>query len=79
MPEPSQPSGDDPMEEELTLSQVAKEFRLNRSTLNVWVWAGKIPSRLDHTELGVPYYWVKRGEVSKFLANRPKRGRPLNS
>lgn len=70
-------SEDDPEMEELTLSQIAKEFHLNRSSLNVWVSSGKLPSRLDYTELGVPYRLVRRGAVSQFLHNRPKRGRPI--
>lgn len=64
--------------EELTLSQVAAEFRIKRSTLNVWVWSGKLPSRPEYTELGVKYYLVRRGEVSKLLQSRSKQGRPLN-
>jgi hypothetical protein len=63
--------------EELTLSQVAAEFHINRNSLNVWVWSGKIPARKDITELGVPYYLVKRGDVSQFLYNRRKFGRPI--
>lgn len=63
--------------EELTLSQVSQEFHLNRKTLNIWVRAGKIASRKEITELGVPYYLVRRGAVSQFLNNRSKWGRPL--
>lgn len=70
-------SEDDPEMEELTLSQIAEEFHLNRNSLNVWVSSGKIPSRLEHTELGVPYRLVRRGAVSQFLRNRSNRGRPL--
>lgn len=63
--------------EEITLSQAAEEFHIKRKTLNSWVWSGKIPSRKDVTELGVPYYMVQRGAVSQFLRNKPKMGRPL--
>lgn len=77
---PNKPSEElDPMEEYIPLSQASREFKVKHSTLTVWVWAGKIPSRVEFSDLGQKYYMVKRGEVSKFLANRPKRGRPLNS
>jgi len=75
--EPSQPSGDDPMDEELTISQAAKEFRLSRASLNYWTRTGKIVGRWELSDLGVWYWKVKRGAVAYFLANRPKRGRPL--
>ena len=70
---------DDPMEEYIPLSQASREFKVKHSTLTVWVWADKIPSRTEFSDLGQKYYLVKRGDVANFLANRPKRGRPLNS
>src|SRR5690348_728948 len=46
--------------EELTLSQAAKEFKINRGTLNNWLHQGKIPARKEFGELGIQYYLVKR-------------------
>lgn len=74
MPEPNE---DDPEMEELTISQASKEFGIKRHTLNNWIGAGKIPSRMEHSDLGVPYRLVRRGEITKYLQNRRKFGRPL--
>lgn len=68
---------DDPMEEELTLSQIHQEFHINRGTLNNWLHQKKIPARKELSELGIEYYLVKRGEITKFLQNRREFGRPL--
>ena len=51
--------------EELTLSEVALEFHINRGTINNWVNDGKLPVSKHYTELGQMYYKVKRGEVTK--------------
>jgi hypothetical protein len=63
--------------EELTLSQIAKEFHINRGTLNNWVYRGRIPARKEFSDLGIQYYLIRRGEITKFLQNRRKFGRPL--
>lgn len=63
--------------EELTISQASKEFHIKPKTLGVWLSSGKIPSRLEHSELGVPYRLVRRGAISQFLHNRSTQGRPL--
>lgn len=71
----NEPKEGDPDMEELTLSEVAKEFRIKRSTINNYVWRGRLPARKEFTELGVPYYLVKRGDVSRLLASLPKNVR----
>lgn len=68
---------DDPQMEEITLSQAASEFHIKRGTLNNWVWRGLIPSRKEFGELGIEYYMVRRGEITKFLQSRRNFGRPL--
>jgi predicted site-specific integrase-resolvase len=83
MPDPHEPPNeDDPDMEELTLSEVAQEFRINRGTIGNWVNKGKLSISSTHfSELGVKYYKVRRGDVSKLLQekaqNKLKGGRPL--
>lgn len=67
----------DPDLEELTISQAAREFKINRKSLNVWVHSKKIPARKETSELGMEYWLVKRGDVAKFLTRPKKPGRPL--
>jgi predicted site-specific integrase-resolvase len=70
----------DPMNEELTLSEVSQEFKINRGTLGNWVNLGKLkPSSTNYSELGVKYYKVRRGDVVELLQNRSKTGRPRKS
>lgn len=64
-------------DDELTLSQASREFCINRSTLTVWVWAGKIPSRREVGELGIEYYVLHRQDIQKYLDGRTGFGRPL--
>lgn len=76
------PNEDDPDMEELTLSEVAQEFRINRGTIGNWVNRGDLEiSSIHYSELGVKYYKVRRGEVAKLLEkrkqNKAKGGRPL--
>ena len=67
----------DPAMEELTMSQASKEFKISRASLNYWTRTGQIKGRRELSDLGVEYWLVTRGAVSNFLANRPKRGRPI--
>lgn len=75
----SEESENDPAMEELTLSQISQEFRINRGTLNNWVNDGILKGRKEHTELGTPFWLIRRGEVERVLQNRPKTGRPRKS
>lgn len=64
--------------EELTISQAAREFRINRGTLNNWVYLKKLPARREVDQLGTEYYLIQRGKLEQFLSNRRKFGRPLH-
>lgn len=64
--------------EELTVSQISREYKINHSTINKWLRAKKIPARKKFGELGIEYYLVRRGDFENYLQNRPKRGRTLN-
>jgi predicted site-specific integrase-resolvase len=70
-------SEDDPAMEELTLSQIAQEFRINRGTLNNWMNDGILKGRKEFTEVGTSFWLVRRGEVERVLQSRSKTGRPL--
>lgn len=77
-----EPNEDDAAMEELTLSEVSQEFKINRGTLGNWVNLGKLTvSSTHYSELGVKYYKVRRGDVAKLLEekrqNKLKGGRPL--
>lgn len=65
------------MDEELTISQIAREFKVARYTVNRWVWSGKLPARKEFGELGIEYWVVKRSEVEKVLTNLSQDGRRL--
>ena len=52
----------------LTLTEIAKELRLDRKTVYRYVWKGKLPAyKLDRV------YRVKRGDFERFLKER-RRG-----
>jgi len=65
--------------EELTLSEAAAEFRINRGTLNNWVYGSKpkLTGIPHYTELGQLYYTVRRGDITKLLQSKTNNGRPL--
>lgn len=63
--------------EELTLSQISQEFRINRGTLNNWVRDGILKGRKQYTEIGTEFWLIKRGEIERVLQNRSGLGRPL--
>lgn len=67
----------DPAMEELTLSQIAQEFRIKRGTLNNWVRDGVLQGRKEFTEVGTTFWLIKRGEVERVLQSRSGLGRPL--
>lgn len=71
-----EPNGD-PAMEELTLSQISKEFRINRGTLNNWVNDGILTGHKEYTEVGTSFWLIKRGEVERVLQNRSNMGRRL--
>lgn len=77
MNDDNQEKDTDPMDEELTLRAIAKEFHLNLGTLRNWVSDGLVTTRKQTSELGVDYHVVKRSEITKVLQNRRKVGRPL--
>lgn len=72
-----QTSGDDPMDEFIMISQAAREFKISRASLNYWTRTGQIQARKELSDMGFEYWLVRRGAVANFLANRPKRGRPI--
>lgn len=73
----SQESENDPAMEELTLSQISKEFKINRGTLNNWMNDGIMTGRKEITEIGTYFWLVRRGEVERVLQNRSNMGRRL--
>ncbi len=76
--EPHRTQETDPDMDELTLSEVSDEFRINRGTVGNWVNRGELPSSSEHySELGVKYYKVRRGDVTKVIQKHAGRGRPL--
>ncbi len=65
------------MDEEMTISQAAKEFHIARYTINRWVWMGRLTSRKEYTELGTMYYVISRSELEQLITNLSQKGRRL--
>ncbi len=63
------------MDDLLTLTQASQEFHIKRNTLSNYVWRGRLPARKEFTELGQPYYLVKRGDISTLLQSLSKSTR----
>jgi hypothetical protein len=62
------------MEDLLTISEIAKEFKRDRTTVLRWIERGLFPNaRLEESPLG--HYWtVPASDLRNF--DKPKAGRP---